>query len=85
MSSGYRSHLLAPVFSSLRETPVFKEGDKQWGIPRPTHRNPNQQQSHVSAEERETHGENAEGHWHFRVPFLATAGRSEPEQTTPTQ
>lgn len=85
MSSGYQSHLLAFVFSSLQEIPVFKERYEQWGIPRPTHTNPNQQKSHVSAEERETHRENAEQRWHFREPFLVTAGRSEPEQTSPTQ
>lgn len=33
--------------------------------------------NHTSAGERERDAENAEWCWHFREPFLATAGRSE--------
>lgn len=40
--------------------------------------------SHVSGREGDTR-ESTEQHQHFREPFLAPAGRSEPAQTTLTQ
>lgn len=75
MSSGYKSHLFTFVFSSLWEILMNKEmnngGYPDQAMQTQINRN------HTSAEERERDAENAEWCWHFREPFLATAGRSE--------